>query len=333
MIERVLLIDVDSHNFPNLVLMKLSAYHKAEGNTVNFIKLTSEDKKLILTGQPMWFDSEYDRIYAACVFTENEKIALNLRNMGARVGGTGVMNFGGGYGFQQFLSPEQENIYPDYELYGDEFKDTAYGFLTRGCPRECPFCIVSRKEGNRAYKVADLWEFYEDQNVIKLLDPNILACKDHMELLQQLVDSGAWVDFTQGLDARLVNLSNLKLIKKMKIKMLHFAWDNPRSRKMKDYFYFIREYLDLRPEKMKVYILTNFWSTIGEDLERVYWLRDNGFDPYVMIYDKEHAPKEIKKLQRYVNCKWIFHSIDKFEDYVPIKWKRHLEMMVNTKNA
>lgn len=331
--ERVLLIDVDSHNFPNLVLMKLSAYHKAEGDKVNFIKLTPEDKKLILTGQPMWFDGEYDRIYAACVFTENEKIALNLRNMGARVGGTGVMNFGGGYGFQQFLSPEQENIYPDYELYGDEFKDTAYGFLTRGCPRECPFCIVSRKEGNRAYKVADLWEFYEDQNVIKLLDPNILACKDHMELLQQLVDSGAWVDFTQGLDARLVNLSNLKLIKKMKIKMLHFAWDNPRSRKMKDYFYFIREYLDLRPEKMKVYILTNFWSTIGEDLERVYWLRDNGFDPYVMIYDKEHAPKEIKKLQRYVNCKWIFHSIDKFEDYVPIKWKRHLEMMVNTKNA
>lgn len=154
-----------------------------------------------------------------------------------------------------------------------------------------------------------------------------------MELLQQLVDSGAWVDFTQGLDARLVNFSNLKLITKMKIKMLHFAWDNPRSRKMKDYFYFIREYLYLRPEKMKVYVLTNFWSTIGEDLERVYWLRDNGFDPYVMIYDKEHAPKEIKKLQRYVNCKWIFHSIDKFEDYVPIKWKRHLEMMVNTKNA
>ena len=334
--ERVLLIDVDSHNFPNLVLMKLSAYHKAEGDKVNFIKLTPEDKKLILTGQPMWFDGEYDRIYAACVFTENEKIALNLRNMGARVGGTGVirvMNFGGGYGFQQILSPEQENIYPDYELYGDEFKDTAYGFLTRGCPRECPFCIVSRKEGRYAYKVADLQYFYKDQNVIKLLDPNILAYKDHMELLEQLVDSGAWIDFTQGLDARLITASNLTLIQKMKVKMLHFAYDNPRNRRIKDYFYFIRENLNLPSRKMRVYVLTNFWSTFDEDLERIYWLRDNGFDPYVMIYDKEHAPKEIKKLQRYVNCKWIFHSIDKFEDYVPIKWKRHLEMMVNTKKC
>lgn len=323
--ERVLLIDVDSHNFPNLVLMKLSAYHKTEGNDVSFIRLTPEDKKLILSGQPMWFDGEYDRIYAACVFTENEKVALNLKNMGACVGGTGIMNFvPDEYYFKYYLPEEIEHIYPDYELYGDEFKDIAYGFLTRGCPRECPFCIVSRKEGNRAYKVADLWEFYEDQSTIKLLDPNILACEDHIKLLEQLVDSGAWIDFTQGLDARLVNFSNLKLIKKMKIKMLHFAWDNPRNRKIKDYFHFIREYLDLRPEKMKVYVLTNFWSTLDEDLERVYWLRDNGFDPYVMIYDKEHAPKEIKRLQRYVNCKWIFNRIDKFEDYIPISWGKHI---------
>lgn len=313
--SRILLIDVDSHNFPNLVLMKLSAYHKEKGNDVSFIELTPDDKKLILTGQPMWFNGEYDEIYAACVFTENEKVALNLRNMGARVGGTGVRNFCDDYSFEQRLISEIEHIYPDYELYGDEFKDTAYGFLTRGCPRECPFCIVSSKEGNRAHKVADLWEFYEDQSTIKLLDPNILACKDHMELLQQLVDSGAWIDFTQGLDARLANFSNLKLIKKMKIKMLHFAWDNPRSRKMKDYFYFIREYLNLRPEKMKVYVLTNYWSTFEEDLMRVYWLRENGFDPYIMIYDKYNAPDNVRKLQRWVNNKRIWNIIDRFEDY------------------
>ena len=115
--ERVLLIDVDSHNFPNLVLMKLSAYHKAEGDKVNFIKLTPEDKKLILTGQPMWFDGEYDRIYAACVFTENEKIALNLKNMGACVGGTGILNFAPDeYYFKYYLPEEIEHI-TEYGFY------------------------------------------------------------------------------------------------------------------------------------------------------------------------------------------------------------------------
>lgn len=317
--KKVLLIDIDSHNFPNLSLMKLSAFLKQNDNDVDFIKLTKADKTAILNGQPMWFDNEYDSIYGACVFTDNRNVAIKLHGMGVMIGGTGVSDIDDKNIIKK-LAPEIEHIYPDYGLY-DEFKDIAYGFLTRGCPRSCPFCIVSGKEGNKSIKVADLYEFYEDQSIIKLLDPNILACDEHINLLEQLVESKAWIDFTQGLDARCTNLSNLKLIQQMKIKMIHFAWDNPRTEKMKDYLYFIRQNLNYRPEKMRVYVLTNYWSSFDDDLNRVYWLRDNGFEPYVMIYDKPNAPKNVKKLQRYVNCKYIFKSIDRFEDYYSGNWK------------
>src|SRR5690606_4285826 len=109
---------------------------------------------------------------------------------------------GTGYDLDNKLPPEIENIYPDYSLYN--IKNTAYGFLTRGCPRNCPFCIVGKKEGLKSYQVADLKQFWNRQREIVLLDPNLLACKNRIELLQQLIDSGAWVDFTQGLDIRLM---------------------------------------------------------------------------------------------------------------------------------
>ena len=104
---------------------------------------------------------------------------------------------GTGYDMNITLPKEVEHYYPDYELYG--ITDTAYGYLTRGCPRHCPFCIVADKEGVQSVKVADLKEFWNGQKKIKLLDPNILACKDWKSLLTQLIDSRAEVDFTQGL--------------------------------------------------------------------------------------------------------------------------------------
>lgn len=123
------------------------------------------------------------------------------------------------------LPDEIEHIYPDYDLYPELTKDTAYGFLTRGCPRGCGFCHVESKEGKRSRKVADLSEFWRGQKNIILCDPNILACPQHMELLQQLADSGAKVNFNQGLDIRLVNDKNMELLKQIRLDSIHFAFD------------------------------------------------------------------------------------------------------------
>lgn len=309
---KILLIDIDSHNFPNLSLMKLSSYLKKNNHDVSFKKLTKADKKYILYGQAPFFENEYDVIYAACVFEENREIANMLINFGVIVGGTGIT-----LNPRCNLPDKIENMCPDYELYGDEFSDIAYGFLTRGCIRNCPFCIVCKKEGNKSVKVANLNDFWQGQKIIKLLDPNLLACDEHMDLLEQLINSKAYVDFTQGLDARLINQNNINLLKQVKVKAFHFAWDNPRDEEIKEKFLFIKENLKLSYRYLMVYVLTNYWSSFDEDLKRIYWLRDNGFDPYVMIYNKANAPQNIKHMQRWVNNKWIFKSTNNFEDYNP----------------
>ena len=289
------LIDVDGHNFPNLALMKISAWHKAQGDTVEWCL-------------PL---SHYDIVYQSKVFDETYSKDINFIPQADK-----IIKGGTGYGLDNKLPDEIEHIYPDYSLYPELTKDIAYGFLTRGCPRGCSFCIVANKEGRRSYKVADLKEFWQGQKFIKLLDPNILACREHIELLEQLVESNAYVDFTQGLDIRLTNEQNINLINQIKLKEIHFAWDNAKV-DLKPYF---ERYKDLAKHKPHghfgtVYCLTNFGSTMEENLYRIYTIRDMGFNPYVMIYDKPNAPKEIRYLQRWCNNKIIFNSCPRFEDY------------------
>ena len=220
--------EVDGHNFPNLVLMKLSAWHKHQGDSVHLLR--PDD---VLLGGDLF--GGYDKLYAACVFSESREIARKLIAIGAEVGGTGS-------GEGRILPPEVENIRPDYSLYG--IQDVAYGFLTRGCPRACPFCIVADKEGQISRKVADLRSFWDGERHIKLLDPNLLAASEHMELLGQLAASRAWVDFTQGLDARLLTEENVAAINEIKVKMIHFAWDNPRDESIPRRLQFFAERTD-----------------------------------------------------------------------------------------
>ena len=180
-----------------------------------------------------------------------------------------------------------------------------------------PFCIVSGKEGRHSVKTADLSEFWSGQREIKLMDANLLACPDHGELLVQLAESRACVDFSQGLDIRLITPDNAALLNKVRTKAVHFVWDNPDM----DLTPYFRRFLELTSiknfRKRKVYVLTNYGSTHEQDLYRVNTLRAMGYDPYVMVYERPTAPAITRHLQRWVNNKRIFHTVASFADYAP----------------
>lgn len=302
---RIGLIDVDGHNFQNLALMRISAYHKAQGDIVEW----------------WWSDFvHYDIVYMSKIFSD-----AYTKDVPEPMNADKVIKGGTGYcislvdGVEVFdkaknkeLPPEIEKMFPDYSLY-PQF-DFAVSMTSRGCPRGCSFCHVAAKEGRCAVKVADVSDFWNDQKEIRILDPNITACKEKRDLMRQYIETGAVLDFTQGLDIRLLNDDDLADINQMRLRTLHFAWDNPKD-DLEGKFRNFANGFRRKSNIGMVYCLTNFDSTMEENLYRIYTLRDMGYDPYVMVYDKPHAPKEIKMLQRWCNNKIIFKSCKRFEDY------------------
>lgn len=301
------LIDVDGHNFPNLALMRISAYHKAKGDEVEW----------------WWTDFiHYDIVYMSKIFSDDytQDIPEPLNADRVIKGGTGyaIRLVDGKEVFDKEkhrdLPPEIEKCFPDYSIY-PQF-DFAVSMTSRGCPRGCAFCHVAAKEGRCSVKVGDVSDFWNGQKEIKILDPNITACKDKRELMAQYRETGAILDFTQGLDIRLLSDADIEDINHMRIKYLHFAWDNPREDLKPKFEYFAKNFRR-NSDIGTVYCLTNFNSTMEENLYRIYTLRDLGYKPYVMVYDKVHAPKEVRRLQRWCNNKIIFNTCKKFEDYDP----------------
>ena len=299
---RVALIDVDGHNFPSLPLMKISAWHKQQGDSVEWYDpLTA------------WY-RPLDRVYMSKVFTFTPDYPYVVNAAEIIKSGTGYYYPKGG----NSLPEEIEHTYPDYSMYPTLCKDTAYGFLTRGCPRNCDFCIVGKKEGLCSRKVANLSEFWSDQKNIVLLDPNFFACREWEELSRQLIDSRAWVDFSQGCDIRLMTQKKTEYLMRMKIRQIHFAWDKYEDKekivpKLKEF----KQITQWDKRKMTVYVLTNFNTTIEQDLERIYILRDLGYSPYVMIFNRQVVPRghPLRRMQRWVNSRVIFYTVKDFKDF------------------
>lgn len=217
-------------------------------------------------------------------------------------------------------------MFPDYSIY-PQF-DFAVSMTSRGCPRGCSFCHVQAKEGCMSRKVADVKDFWNPETgkkEIKILDPNITACRDKRDLMRQYIETKCWLDFTQGIDIRMTNEDDIADLNRMKIKRLHFAWDNPKDRLEEKFRIFSERYRVKDYRRKIVYCLTNYDSTMEENLYRIYTLRDmpnGGYDPYVMIYNKPAAPQEIKDLQRWCNNKIIFKKCPDFRDYKPTRNKK-----------
>lgn len=310
--KRIGLIDVDGgKTFPNLALMKISAWHKANGDAVSWY-------------HP--FDGWYDEVYLSKVFSFTPDYDYAINATITHRGGTGycidLVDGKEVYHKERDieLPYEVEHIYPDYSLYPHLTQDTAYGFLTRGCPRGCSFCIVAGKEGRCSRKVADLKEFWNGQKNIVLCDPNILACRDWKQILTDIAETGAMVDFNQGLDIRMMTPEKIDLLNRIRIKEIHFAWDRYQDKDIivpKFRLFAERSHITKKNSEHKaiVYTITNFDTTIEQDLDRIYTLRDLGFWAYVMIYDKEHCSLIYKDLQRWCNNRFVFAKIHRFEDY------------------
>ena len=305
---RIGLIDVDGHHFPNIPLMKLSAWHKSQGDSVEWhVPLLSGHLDKACMSKVFSFTPDYPYpVDADEIVRGGSGYCISKQNVREVYDGSKDIP----------LPDEIDHAFPDYSLYPEFCENTAYGFLTRGCPRGCGFCRVGAKEGRASRKAAGLSEFWDGKKKnIVLCDPNVLACPDCPELLGQLAESGAWLDFNQGLDIRLLDGSALELLMKIKLKGARLSWDRyedggdvlPKLEAFK-------KATGFGQHEVVVYVLCNYDTTLEQDLERIQKCRELDFRPFPMIYDKEHADPVYKKLQRWCNPH-VFWKVPRFKDY------------------
>lgn len=308
------LIQIDG-KLPNLSLMRLSAWHKAKGDTVQL--LSADD---VLKGQDLF--NRPDKVYAALIFDANVSrqsecnfiITKRLASMGVEIGGTG-------WNLKKRLPDEIELIKPDYGLYGIDY---GMGFLSRGCIWQCGPCVVWRKEGPIRHVAWPDELVNPKSKEMVLLDGCFNASPFWREKAAQIIDRGYRVDFTQGLSIRLVDQEQAEIIAAMKHrKRIHFAFDQI------EYEPEVRRGIELllcqgiHPDRLSFYVLVNYNSTIDQDLKRISILDEYGVNSFVMIYDKQHAPQKIKHLARWCN-KYQTKKSCTFEEYNPALYKKVL---------
>jgi len=303
--------------------MKLSSYFKKQGFKVDLKKLGysgydhHKREKTVIDG------SDYDKVFMSAIFTLN-KNTVRVKNCEEVIkGGTGHNGFK-----PQWLPDEVEHIYPDYRLYEDN--KYSIGFLTRGCPNNCKYCFIPKKEG-RLKKHSSLKEFYNRKlPKIMLLDNNFLACKDSVKLLKKLKKTGKKITFKQGLDFRLLTEENAKLLAELDYDGEYiFAFDRMRDKpiiekKLKIWQPLVKDW------QTKFFVLVGFDTKLKEDLERVYFLRENKCLPYIMRHTDCYKSKNrpfYTDLASWCNQPGLFKNMS-FKEFIKRRHatkKRYLE--------
>jgi hypothetical protein len=262
---KVLLIDADS-TIPNIALMKLSNWYKNKGATVTLHKCYLPyfpNKKKTVYYAPY----NFNKIYCSVIFEGNKNF----------IQGENIIFGGTGFDLATKLPEEIENYEPDYTLYPEN--NTSYGFITRGCIRNCDFCKVFKKEGY-IHKVSNIDNIVKHKKV-KFLDNNILAYPKHKEILQELIDKKIKCQFNQGLDIRLIDKDNSKLLSKLNyLNEYTFSFDHWELKETIETKLNILQWI--KPWKARFFIYVNPSMPLNETVKRVLFLKNKKCLPYIM---------------------------------------------------
>lgn len=297
-VKKIGLIDVDGHNYPNIALMKIARFHKNKGDIVE------------------WFNhfDKFDKVYMSKIFTYTPDYDFFIHSE-VEKGGTG-------YSFEKELPEEIDLLQPDYSIYPID-KSTAYGFLTRGCPNRCKWCIVPQKEGNvRPYMDVDDISIESRTNII-LMDNNILASDYGLKQIEKIVERRYKVDFNQAMDARLVTPEIGKLLAKVKwIKRIRFGCDTQEQIEQCERAI---TYIDDAGYKGEYFFYCMLHGDFNECFNRVNHWRQRGkrYLPHCQPYlnfarQKQNIPQWQKDLARWADNKFLFRSCE-FKDFEPRK--------------
>ena len=298
--QRIGLIDVDGGKFPNLALGKLSAYHKAQGDFVEW-------------AIPMF--GEYDRVYASKIFTFSPDFTDNYD--------CEIVRGGTGYSLTAVLPTEIDRLQPDYSIYPQVDRKTAYGFLTRGCPNKCKWCVVPIKEG-AVHPYMDVDEIAIDGRTnLVLMDNNILACDYGLEQIEKIIKRGYRVDFNQALDARLVTDEIAKMLAKVRwLSHIRFGCDTPKQiGECERAMQMIDSYCDT-PRSYLMYAMIT--GNMQEDYERLSYFR--GYKRVRVVAQpfrdfnnpKQVIPQWQKDMARWAMRREFWTTMD-FKDFKPRK--------------
>ena len=315
---KIALHDADKTGFPNLALMKISAFHKAQGDGV------------------AWYDAlwsgDYDKVYSSKVFTFTPNPKLygnvvyggtgydNIEQWDTNQGGEGWVSgdglscsenqYGGisqpDSGRNNGIRPNcseafHGSVCPDYDLYSN--LDSSYGFLTRGCPNNCSWCVVPIKEGGIRPE-SDIEDFLRHDSAV-LMDNNVLAHPHGIHQIEKIAKMGIKVDFNQGLDARLIDDSIARLLAKVKwLKPIRLACDRQSQMKHIQKAVTLLRWHNAKPRTYFVYVLV---KDVQDAIERVKFLKGMYLDPFAQAYRAIKNPKEPTREQKDF-CRWVNHK-------------------------